>query len=436
MVEKGKVLRQQRVRAPRVLSGEVIPPGDKSISHRAVILNGIAVGKARVTNFAQSRDCFATVSCLRALGVSIESVEGGTLSIEGVGENGLREAEDVLDAENSATTMRLMAGLLAAQPFLSVITGDQSLRSRPMDRVIKPLRLMGAQIWGRSEDSKAPLVIKGGHLKGIEYELPVASAQLKSALLLAALFAQGDTVVREPSPSRDHTERMLEAMGARITVTKKAISISASRLRAIDLDVPGDISSAAFWMVAGAIHPAANIRVRNTGINPTRSGIIDVLRTMGANLNIENERMISGEPLADLSVQSSRLHGIEIGGELVPRVIDEIPLIALAAAVAEGQTIIRDAGELRVKETDRIAATVKELSRLNADIEELPDGMVIRGRRKLRGTTCDSHGDHRLAMMLGVAALIAEGETVIDNADVVNISYPKFWKDLELLSSR
>ncbi len=435
MAEEGKVLRQT-VRAPCILSGEVTPPGDKSISHRAVILNSIAVGKARVTNFAESRDCFATVSCLRALGVNIKSVEGGTLSIEGVGESGLREAEDVLNAENSATTMRLMAGLLAAQPFLSVITGDRSLRSRPMDRVIKPLRLMGAQVWGRNKDSKAPLAIKGGRLKGIEYELPVASAQVKSALLLAALFAQGDTVIREPSPSRDHTERMLKAMGARITVTGKDIGISAGRLRAIDLHVPGDISSAAFWLVAGAIHPEADILVRNTGINPTRSGIIDVLRKMGANLNIKNERVISGEPLADLSVQSSHLHGIEIGGELVPRVIDEIPLIALAAAVAEGQTIIRDAGELRVKETDRIAATVKELSRLNADIEELPDGMVIRGVNKLRGTACDSHGDHRLAMMLGVAALVAEGETMIDNADVVNISYPKFWQDLEHLSSR
>ncbi|MBM3158060.1 MAG: 3-phosphoshikimate 1-carboxyvinyltransferase [Chloroflexi bacterium] len=427
---------RQRLKAPSALNGEVSPPGDKSISHRAAILNGIAAGKARVRNFAQSADCFATVSCLRALGVKIEPPEGETLLIEGVGGSGLREAEDILNAENSATTMRLMAGLLASQPFLSVITGDQSLRSRPMDRVIRPLRLMGAEIWGRSGDSKAPLVIKGGHLKGIKYVLPIASAQLKSALLLAALFAEGETVVSEPSPSRDHTERMLKAMGAGIKVAGNDISISPSRLKAIDLDVPGDLSSAAFWLVAGAVHPRAHIRIRDTGLNPTRSGIMDVLAYMGANLRIENKRMAGGEPLADLSVQSSRLHGTEISGELVPLVIDEIPIIALAASVAEGETIIRDARELRVKETDRISATVKELSGLGADVDELPDGMVIRGVKKLRGGICDSHGDHRVAMMLGVAALIAEGETLIDNAEVVNISYPKFWQDLEFLSKK
>lgn len=427
---------RQRIKALHALSGEVRPPGDKSISHRAAILNGIAAGKARVSNFAQSADCFATVSCLRALGVQIEPLEGETLLIEGVGESGLREAEDVLNAENSATTMRLMAGLLASQPFLSVITGDQSLRSRPMDRVIQPLTLMGARIWGRSGDSKAPLVIKGGQLKGINYTLPVASAQIKSALLLAALFAEGETAVAEPSPSRDHTERMLKAMGARIKVAGNDISISPSRLKAIDLNVPGDLSSAAFWLVAGSVHPQAHIRIRDTGINPTRSGIIDVLMNMGAKLSIENERMAGGEPLADLSVQSSRLHGTEISGELIPKIIDEIPLIALAASVAQGKTEIRDAQELRVKETDRISATVKELSRLGADIDELPDGMIIRGVKKLRGNVCDSHGDHRLAMMLGVAGLVAEGETAIDNAEVVNISYPKFWRDLECLSKK
>jgi len=435
VAQEGKTVKQ-RIKAPRALSGEVSPPGDKSISHRAAILNGIAAGKARVGNFAKSADCFATVSCLRALGVKIEPMEGETLLIEGAGESGLREADDVLNAENSATTMRLMAGLLASQPFLSVITGDQSLRSRPMDRVIRPLRLMGAQIWGRSSDSKAPLAIKGGHLKGIKYVLPVASAQLKSALLLAALFAEGETVVTEPSPSRDHTERMLKAMGAGIKVSGNDISISPSSLKAIDLNVPGDLSSAAFWLVAGSIHPSANIRIRDTGMNPTRSGIIDVLTNMGANLSIDNKRMAGGEPLADLSVQSSKLHGTEISGELIPRVIDEIPIIALAASVAEGKTVIKDAGELRVKETDRIRATVKELSKLGADIDELPDGMVIRGVKKLRGSVCDSHGDHRVAMMLGIAALIAEGETVIDNAEVVNISYPKFWQDLECLSKK
>lgn len=426
---------RQVVKAPRTLQGVVSLPGDKSISHRAVILNGIARGKAKVTNFANSADCLATVACMRALGVGIEPLGRGGLLVKGVGEKGLKEAEDVLSAENSATTMRLLAGLLAAQPFLSVITGDESLRSRPMDRVIQPLKLMGAQIWGRDNDSRAPLVIKGGRLHGIRYTLPVASAQLKSALLLAGLYAKGDTVIVEPMPTRDHTERMLKAMGAKIKVKGNTISISPSRLKSLDIVVTGDISSAAFWLVAGAIHPEANIRVRSVGVNPTRSGILDVLKSMGADLCVENERIVNGEPVAQLKIQSSRLAGIEIGGELVPRVIDEIPLIAVAASVARGKTVIRDAQELRVKETDRIRATVKELSKLGADVEELPDGMVIQGKKKLRGATCDSHGDHRLAMMLGVAALVAEGETRIDNSEVVNISYPKFWLDLKRLGS-
>jgi 3-phosphoshikimate 1-carboxyvinyltransferase len=425
---------KQVLKAPRALAGEVSPPGDKSISHRAVILNGIARGNARISNFAESADCLATVACMRALGVQIESIKGG-LVVKGVGDGGLKEAGDVLCAENSATTMRLLAGLLAAQPFVSVITGDESLRSRPMDRVIQPLRLMGAQIWGRSGDSRAPLVIKGGHLHGIQYELPVASAQLKSALLLAGLFAEGETVIKEPIASRDHTERMLKAMGAKIEVKQDIITLSSSRLKAMDIFVPGDISSAAFWLLAGVIHNRADIRLKNIGINPTRSGIIDVLNSMGANLVVENERLMSGEPVADLKVKSSRLSGLEISGQLIPRVIDEIPLIALAASVASGKTVIRDAGELRVKESDRISTTVKELLKLGANVRELPDGMVINGQERLSGAACDSHGDHRLAMMLGVAALVAEGETEIDNAEAVNISYPRFWQDLKRLSA-
>lgn len=426
---------RQVLKAPRALEGVVSLPGDKSISHRAVILNGIARGEAKVTNFARSADCLATVACLRALGVVIEPLERSGLLVKGVGDQGLKEADDVLSAENSATTMRLLAGLLAAQSFLSVITGDESLRARPMDRVIQPLRLMGAQIWGWDNDSRAPLVIKGGRLNGIHYTLPVASAQLKSALLLAGLYARGETVIVEPMPSRDHTERMLKEMGARIEIKGNTISISPSRLKASDIVVPGDISSAAFWLVAGAIHPQASIQVRSVGVNPTRSGILDVLKLMGADLIIENERMASGEPVADLKVRSSHLRGIKVNGELIPMVIDEIPLIALAASLARGKTVIRSAQELRVKETDRISATVKELSKLGADVEELPDGMVVRGKRKLRGASCHSHGDHRLAMMLGIAALVAEGETRIDNAEVVNISYPKFWLDLKRLSS-
>jgi 3-phosphoshikimate 1-carboxyvinyltransferase len=372
---------------------------------------------------------------MQALGVEIKREKGGGLLIKGAGDGGLKEAENVLSAENSATTMRLLTGLLAAQPFISVITGDKSLRSRPMDRVIQPLRLMGAQIWGRSGDTRAPLFIKGGQLHAIRYSLPVASAQLKSALLLAALFARGETVVIEPIPSRDHTERMLRAMGAKIKVRGNSIAISPGRLKAVDIAIPGDLSSAAFWLVAGAIHPQSEVRVRNAGINPTRSGILDVLKLMGADIMAENRRMVSGEPVADLSVKSGHLSGVEIGGELIPRVIDEIPLIAVAASVARGKTVIREAQELRVKETDRISATVKELSKMGADVAELPDGMVILGRKRLKGARCDSHGDHRLAMMLGVAALVAEGETEIDNAEAVNISYPRFWQDLKRLST-
>ena len=426
---------KQKVRAARALEGEVYPPGDKSISHRAVILNSIAQGNARVSNFSQAGDCLATVSCLRALGVEIESGEVGELFVRGVGKEGLKEAEDVLDAEDSATTMRILTGLLAAQQFLSVITGDESLRSRPMSRVIQPLRLMGARIWGRSGDSRAPLVIKGGQLHGIRYQLPVASAQLKSALLLAALFAKGDTIIKEPAPSRDHTERMLKSMGAGIEMAADTVALSPSRLNAVDLIIPGDISSAAFWLVAGAVHPQASIRLLNTGVNPTRSGILDVLRSMGADLMVQNERVLNGEPIADLEVRSGALNGVEIGGSFIPRLIDELPLIALAACLARGKTVIRDAQELRVKETDRISATVGELLKMGAKAEELPDGMVIYGGGKLRGSSCDSHRDHRLAMMLGIAALIAEGETEIDNAEVADISYPAFWQDLEKLSS-
>jgi 3-phosphoshikimate 1-carboxyvinyltransferase len=426
---------KQVVKAPRALEGRVSPPGDKSISHRAVILNGIARGDSRVSNFARSADCLATVACMRSLGVVIDSSKGGGLVVRGVGAKGLQEADDVLCAENSGTTMRLLAGLLAGQPFLSIITGDRSLRSRPMDRVIQPLRLMGAQIWGQSSDSRAPLVIRGGDLHGIRYTLPVASAQLKSALLLAALFAEGDTVIKEPIASRDHTERMLKAMGAKIEVKRDVITLSPGRLRAVDIAVPGDISSAAFWLVAGAVHQRADIRLSNVGINPTRSGIIDVLNAMGADINVTNERMVSGEPVADLRAQSSQLSGIEISGQLIPKVIDEIPLVALAASVARGKTVIRDAKELRVKETDRISNTAKELLKLGADVRELPDGMIIQGKKKLRGAACESHGDHRLAMMLGIAGLVAEGETKIDNAEAVNISYPRFWQDLKRLSA-
>ena len=425
---------EKRVKGCSSLKGEVAPPGDKSISHRAVILNSMASGKARIANFSSGDDCLAMISCLRALGVEIVE-ESGLFTVSGVGKEGFAEPADVLNASNSATTMRLLAGLLAAQPFLSVITGDESLRSRPMARLIHPLRTMGADIWGRGYDSLAPLAIKGGQLRGIDYTSPVASAQLKSAILIAGLFAEGCTTIEEPAASRDHTERMLGAMGADLKRDGPKIALTPPiSLSPIDIHIPGDISSAAFWLVAAAIHPNAHITVTKTGINPTRTGIIDVLLQMGAKLRVKNERMEGGEPVADLEVESSELVGTEIGGCIIPRIIDEIPLIALAGSLARGTTTISEAQELRVKESDRISATVKELSKLGADMEELPDGMVIHGGRELKGGECHSHHDHRLAMTLGIAGLVAQGETVVHGAEAVDASYPGFWQDLERLT--
>lgn len=416
------------------LRGEITLPGDKSISHRAVLLNSIAEGKARLSNFSSGGDCASTLACLRALGAKITKVasDSPTIEVEGVGKRGLREADDILDAGNSATTMRLLTGLLAGQPFLSIITGDSSLRSRPMGRLVQPLSLMGAKIWGREGDALGPLAIKGGELHGIDYTLPVPSAQLKSAILIAAIFAEGETIVREPARSRDHTERMLRAMGVKLEVEAAGIFLapSGTALNSIDIRIPGDISSAAYWLVAAAIHPNAQLKIKDVGINPTRTGIIDVLLKMGAKLRIENQRCMGDEPLADLLIESSELTGVEIGGDLIPRLIDEIPVIAVAACAAKGVTIIRDAAELRVKETDRIGHLAGELSKLGATVDEMPDGMAIHGGAKLRGAKCSSHHDHRMAMTLGIAGLIAEGRTVIESAEAAEISYPFFWQDM------
>ncbi len=426
---------EQRVRRPTRLEGEVTPPGDKSISHRALIMNAVARGTARVTNLAPGEDLLSTVGCLRALGVPLTASDGAWV-VTGVGLAGLKEPSNVMDAGNSGTTMRLVSGVLAGQPFLSVLTGDGSLRSRPMGRVVQPLRLMGAQVWGRDGDTRAPLAIRGGKLRGIEYALPVASAQLKSCLLLAGLFAQGATVLKEPAPSRDHTERLLRAMG--VTVAHEARSIRLeppiSPLRALDIQVPGDMSAAAFWLVAGAIHPQARITLRQVGMNPYRTGVLDVLRAMGARLKVGVERQVGAEPVADITVESSELRGTELGGDIIPRTIDELPILAVAAAMARGRTVIRDAAELRGKESDRIGALVRELRRFGAQVDEQPDGMTIEGRPTLEGTCCASHGDHRLAMSLAVAGLVAEGETSVDGAEAVNISYPSFWQDLSSLS--
>ena len=421
------------------LEGEVVLPGDKSISHRAVILNSLARGRAATENFAPGVDCLSTVSCLKALGVKIGregSRDSPTVSVSGTGADGLREASDVLDAQNSGTTMRLLGGLLASQPFLSVITGDSSLRNRPMGRLIQPLKLMGADVWGRGQDSFAPLVIKGKELRGIDYTLPVPSAQIKSAILLAGLFARGSTVLHQKIPSRDHTERMLPHMGANVESKGNTIALMplTSPLRALNLRIPGDISSAAYFLVAAAVHPDARIVIRDCGINPTRTGIIDVLLAMGARLEIDDARLEAGEPLADIVVESSELKGIEVSGDIIPRLIDEIPVLAVAGCIAKGKTVIRGAGELRVKESDRIATVVNELSRLGARIEPLPDGMAIYGGRLLSGAEVESHLDHRLAMSLAVAGLIAKGETTISHAQVAKVSYPAFWQTLQQIT--
>ena len=376
----------------------------------------------------------STMSCLMALGVNITG-QGDVFTVNGVGSEGFRSPDDVLNAGNSGTTMRLMGGLLAAQPFFSVITGDQSLRSRPMDRLIHPLRHMGAEIWGRKNDSLAPLAIKGHRLRGITYKLPVASAQIKSAILIAGLFAEGNTTLIEPTPSRDHTERMISALGIKITRNNKTIELTPSVPEApIDVRVPGDISSAAFWLVAGAIHPDAKLRILNVGINPTRSGIIDVLLEMGAKLKVDRIMKEGGEPLADISIESSELIGVRIKAGMIPRLIDEIPLVALAGACANGTTVIRGAQELRVKESDRIRTTVTELAKLGVDIEELPDGMVVNGGGSIRGGECKSYGDHRLAMTLGIASLVSQGEILLHDAEAVTVSYPSFWEELERIA--
>ena len=338
------------------------------------------------------------------------------------------EPDRVLDARNSGTTMRFMLGLLAAAPLTAVLTGDRSLRRRPMGRVVEPLRSMGAHILGRNNGALAPLTVKGSSLGGHVHQMSVASAQLKSALLLAGLSAEGKTTVIEPAPSRDHTERMMAAMGARIHREETEIEIEAGDMTAIDITIPGDISSAAPWLVAGLIHPNARIVLRGVGINPTRTGILDVLEEMGANMSITNHAEIGGEPLADITVESSELRSVDINGPIIPRLIDELPILTVAAIHASGVTRIRDAAELRVKETDRISSTALELSRMGATLEELPDGMVIYGGQPLVGAVVQSHGDHRLGMTLGVAAMSGRGETIIEGAESVNVSYPDFWR--------
>ena len=436
------------VRRPSRLQGTIHVPGDKSISHRAALLGALATGTTRVRHFLAAGDCLATLSCLRALGVEwqLTEEEHGVASLElaGAGLHGLREPDDVLNVENSGTTLRLLPGILAGQPFTAVLTGDASLRTRPVDRIIEPLRQMGAQLVARDGDRLPPLTVRGGSLQGIRYRPPVASAQVKSAVLLAGLFAEGETVVEEPLATRDHTERMLRQMGADVVREEPTPDGPPSggnvrlqppkSLSPLNLKVPGDISTAAFWLVAGAVHPEAELTLPDVGINPTRTGLLDVLSMMGATIDIGEQRMAGEEPVADIRITSSRLQGVEVGGELVPRLIDELPALAVAAAFAQGRTVVRDAAEMRVKETDRIAVLTSQLRRLGVAITERPDGFEIEGGGGLRGAAVSGAGDHRLTMALAIAGLLAEGETVVEDDAAVMVSYPGFWNDLEQLS--
>ena len=422
---------------PRSLRGEIIAPGDKSVSHRAIMFNALSnTSMASITNFSPGADCTSTVEIMRSLGVEITREDGhagmgDSLTVKGVGLNGLQEPVDILDAGNSGTTTRLMSGILAGRDILTILTGDDSLKSRPMGRVIKPLSDMGAVITARDGDTLAPIVFHGGTLRGTNYEMPVASAQLKSCLLLAGLRADDKTKLTQPAESRDHTERMLSAMGVKLTKTDLEIELEPSELQTVDVEVPGDISSAAFWMVAGVCHPDAELLIKNVGINPTRAGIVTALRIMGADLTLLDEREVAGEPVADILVRTSELKGIELSGDIVPLLIDEIPVIAVAAAIADGETVIKDAEELRVKESDRIQASVTWLKGAGVDVEGTPDGMILGGGNTIGGGEFQSYDDHRLAMSLGVAGLISSDPITVLDPDVAGISYPNFWEIIE-----
>ena len=418
------------------LVGRIRVPGDKSISHRALMLGAIASGETTIEGLLLGEDPRSTAKCFSLMGAKISELNAERVIVRGVGIGQLEEPVEVLDAGNSGTTMRLMLGILASHPGrFYAVTGDSSLRSRPMSRVIKPLQQMGAQIWGRNGNSLAPLAVLGQQLKGIHYHSPIASAQVKSCILLAGLMAEGETTVTEPALSRDHSERMLRAFGAKLTVDRETCSVTVSggaQLQGQNVIVPGDISSAAFWLVAGAIVPGSELVVENVGINPTRTGILEALQMMGADIQLQNQREAAGEPVADILVRSSsQLRGCTIAGDLIPRLIDEIPILAVAATFAKGTTIIRDAAELRVKESDRLAVTAAELNRMGAKITELPDGLEITGGTPLTGADVDSYTDHRIAMSLAIAALNATGITNIHRAEAAAISYPDFTATLQ-----
>lgn len=405
--------------------GQIKVPGDKSISHRAVMLGSLANGVTEISGFLKGADCLSTIDCFRKMGIDID-INGENVTVHGNGLRGLKKPDEMLYTGNSGTTTRLLCGILAGQNFDTSITGDASIQKRPMGRVVQPLSMMGAKI----ENEYCPLYITGTKLHGIDYKMPVASAQVKTAIILAGLYADGETVIHEIEKSRDHTELMLSAMGADLTVDNLDITVKPTNdLTAVNVDVPGDISSAAFFLVLGAIMPNSQITVTNVGINPTRTGIINVLKDMGADITLENVHTSAGETVANITVRSSSLKGTTVGGDIIPRLIDELPIIAVAAVFADGQTVIKDAQELKVKETNRIRAVVDEFNKCGIDITETDDGMIINGGKSIHGADFKTYGDHRMAMSLTVLAQLADSESTLDDSDCACVSYPTFFDD-------
>lgn len=423
------------------LHGSITIPGDKSVSHRAVMFGAIANGTTHISHFLQGADCLATIDCFRRMGIKIENT-GTKIYVHGKGLQGLCAPGQILNVGNSGTTTRLISGILAGQSFESTLSGDASLNSRPMGRIIEPLSTMGADISSIAGNQCAPLLIRPGSLHGIHYHSKVASAQVKSAILLAGLYADGETKVTEPTLSRNHTELMLKGFGAKLssaidpgTLSATASILPCNELFAQEIIVPGDISSAAYFIAAGLLVPGSDILIRNVGINPTRAGILEVCREMGANIEYLNPNDKSGEPTADLRVQYSQLHGTTVEGSIIPTLIDEIPMIAVLAAFAEGTTIIKDAAELKVKETDRIHTVTENLAAMGADITPTEDGMIIHGKRPLHGTQIKSYLDHRIAMAFAIAGLAVEGTTTIQGSSCVDVSYPAFYETIGMLVS-
>ncbi|MFH0801745.1 MAG: 3-phosphoshikimate 1-carboxyvinyltransferase [bacterium] len=426
------------IRAGKKWDREIPIPADKSISHRALLLTSMAEGESLIENFLLSEDCLATAKCLEKLGIIIERTSGTSLKVFGGGLHGFKEPREVLDARNSGTTMRLLCGILSGQDFFTVITGDSSLNRRPMGRVTEPLRRMGARLDGRDGGQFPPLSIRGGSLRGLEYSMDLPSAQVKSAILLASLMAEGETILVEKQTSRDHTERMMKAMGGAISFEtdlsgsgRRILVKNGGSLNPACFHVPGDLSSASFFLAAGAILPEARLSMPGIGLNPTRTGFLSILREMGGKIAISNMREAEWEPSGDLQIESSSLRGMDVPSGIVPLLIDEIPILAVAATQARGLTRIRGARELRLKESDRIAAIAGQLQKMGARIEEFPDGLTVEGPVRLKGARLKSFNDHRIAMALAIAALAAEGESLIEDAECTDISFPGFWDILE-----